>query len=77
MSNIQLLLGFEKIDRDKLSKGQKEQIQNNIGVLVSFAETASLAAPNCGLVDIHIENLSYLSAFTAELAGSLNGLLQT
>ncbi len=77
MSDIQLLLGFEKVDRGKLTREQKEQIMNNIGCLVEFASSASLAAPNCGLADIHVDNLSYIASFAAEIAGELNVLLQT
>ena len=77
MSDIDLLTGFEKFNEDKLTKEQKVQIINNVGILTEFTSAAANAAADGAYSELHAQNLSFTAAFLGDLAGELNGLIQT
>ena len=77
MSDIDLLTGFEKLDKSKLTKEQKVQVINNVGILIDFASAAANAAADGAYSELHAQNLSFTAAFLSDLAGELNGLIQT
>ena len=77
MSDIDLLTGFEKFDRKELTKEQKVQIINNVGILTDFASATANAAADGAYSELHAQNLSFTTAFLSDLAGELNGLIQT
>ena len=77
MSDIDLLTGFEKLDKSKLTKELKVQVINNVGILTEFASATANAAADGACSELHAQDLSFTAAFLSDLAGELNGLIQT
>lgn len=77
MSDIFLMTGFKKVDSKTLTDDQKRQITDNIGIfLESISSISNIAGHGAG-DKIQLQSLCFTASFLAEVAGELNGLLQT